>query len=483
MSFGGGHPLRPRGASLRLPLSFSQLPLRYPPSMSQMTVSGYNEAVVTEEVEDAAWNIFSTIDANSDGEISKSEMVRALRKDPILWDKFKIKLWNELKLKTFNSGMEFLKYADINGDGTVNADVVSFEKFSTEFVKNADTDGDGTVSLEEFRTFLSQIDAGGDLAEFSPEENESQAPPQSILEDEDSLFELLFMFENIDEDNDGQVTTQELKTATRKSKHFKHSMQLRSFRDVTRLVENADTDGDGQLSFDEFKSFLVTSYSQGFLEYLDSARDEQFLPREKHASVVVFREVDDQLQVLVRMQSSHADKRRGLSILGGKRQENDANSRVTALREVAESTGLADIIGLDGSPESLLRSVQLSNISLPPSPKSFFMFDKGELRDWWVLKLGGPGVFVKGQDNDLKGLEDINPMLSSLPEGAEIADCFGHVWIPVKSLKTMSDSIPKIGGCAFDLKVFKAAVALRRNKQRLNDKASIWRQLDFIIAA
>jgi len=117
-----------------------------------------------------------------------------------LWERFKLNLWNELKLKTFNS-MQSVKDGEFTGDGTV-----SFEEFSTEFMKTADIDGDGTVSFEEFRTFLSQIDDAEDFTGDSKDTAKSSVSAESVLDSSSSLFELMFMFENIDVDGDGQLT-------------------------------------------------------------------------------------------------------------------------------------------------------------------------------------------------------------------------------------------------------------------------------------
>jgi Ca2+-binding EF-hand superfamily protein len=311
VNFGG--LLQPSGKALHLTRPIRP-PFRYTPSVSQATTLPVKTRVeLTEEVEDAARNIFNTIDANSDGEISRIEMIRAFRRNRDLWERFKLNLWNELKLKTFNS-MQSVKDGEFTGDGTV-----SFEEFSTEFMKTADIDGDGTVSFEEFRTFLSQIDDAEDFAAYSKGTAKSTVSAESVLDSSSSLFELMFMFENIDVDNDGQLTEKELKMASKNSKLFKETMNVKSYRDATKLVEGADTDGDGTVSFDEFKSYLVSSYSKEFLEYLDSGRDVVHSSREnKHASVIVLREVDGDLQVLVRLQSSGSDKPR-LSLLGGKK--------------------------------------------------------------------------------------------------------------------------------------------------------------------
>jgi len=487
VNFGGVQTLQllsPSGKTVYAPRP-SRYPLRHAPSISQVaTLPRQNGTRLSTEVEKAAWKIFNTIDANSDGQITKDEMVHAFRDDKTLWNEFKFKFWRDFKLKALNSYMQLVKESDTDGR-------VSFCEFSREFIKNADIDGDGTVSFEEFRTFLSQSDEGGDLAKSSSDST------GSITLDDDSLYEMLYLFENIDLDKDGQVTKKELNTATQKSSVFRETMNLKSMGDVTSLVEDADTDGDGVVSFDEFKSYLVSSHSKEFLEYLDCGHDQQYAPRKTHAWVVILREIDEELQVLVRLQSSRADKPQRLSLLGGRKEELDEDSRMTALRKIAESTGLVDIAGLDGSPdwlrgfvesggldsapEWLLKSMRLSNISLPTSPPSFLMFDKGATRDFWVLKLNGPGVFLKGQESDIKGLDDMNSIADSLPRGTEITQCFGHAWIPVKSLKTVPDTISKIGGNEFNLKVFRAVVALRRHKQRLENTASVWQQLDSIL--
>lgn len=150
-----------------------------------------------------------------------------------------------------------------------------------------------------------------------------------------------------------------------------------------------------------------------------------------------------------------------LSTVGGKWEPTDVDSSFTAVREVAEETGLLDVWAFGGAPESLHKSI-LSSKHVPSPPKNFFRFEEGKTVDWYVLLLHGSGTFVDAKDRD--GCDDMEPILDQLP-GAELAASFGHAWVPVNRINELSAELPVMYGLGE--RVHEAVVALGREGTEL----------------
>ena len=91
-----------------------------------------------------------------------------------------------------------------------------------EFFSRADANGDGLISKEEFTAFA-----------------EAQARAARAVYDE------------VDEDHDGRLSSDELRASAEKLGYNISSDQLRA------IMQSADSDHDGVISFDEWCSFLL----------------------------------------------------------------------------------------------------------------------------------------------------------------------------------------------------------------------------------
>jgi Ca2+-binding EF-hand superfamily protein len=372
-----------------------------------------------DDVEKAATNLFSMIDDNSDGQISMHEMKTAYYK---VKSPEHMKIWNMLKLNTFKTCMELVDGADI--------------------------DGDGKVSLEEFKTFLAQV---GD----SEEDKTSALPSDDVLSDE-AHFAMLNLYGAIDQNNDEQLSVEELRARANRSSVFRTTFNISDSSSIDSFMKGADSDGDGILTFDEFKSHLVSSCANEFGQYMDIVSGRTY-KRKYHrkigVNVVILREVNDEWQVLVQQHPS-----RGLVTVGGTAEKDDSSSRSTALRAIAE-TGLMDIAAIyQDVPNSLLRDFEL------PRPRLLKLFGETPQFDWWMLHIDGPGVFKKTAAKAEATSEDAASLV--IPEGSVKANCLGHVWVPVKNLNMLSESIAQ----DTRFRIFQAAAATIRAKKLHSEK-------------
>lgn len=200
---------------------------------------------------------------------------------------------------------------------------------------------------------------------------------------------------------------------------------------------------------------------------LESIRTSSEQPRLKNAQVVILRKVGTNFHVLLQRRSYKAKKMPGyLATVGGKRDSTDQDSSVTAVREVAEETGLTDIWCMRGAPPWVLHSLVRSSARLPPPPQDFVKFDEGNNVDWWVLLLHGSGTFLAPKDPD--SCADIAPLLPKLP-GAVLAPCFGHAWVPLKQLKRIHGSLQCMSGMRS--KIYQALAKLRDRKKGVEQKS------------
>jgi Ca2+-binding EF-hand superfamily protein len=363
-----------------------------------------------DDVEKAATDLFRMIDGNTDGQISMHEMKTAYYK---MKSPEQMKIWNMLKLNTFKTCMEVIGDADI--------------------------DGDGKISIEEFKTFLSQV-----------EDEENAQSSDDTLSDE-AHFAMLNLFGSLDRDGDGQLSMRELRASASRSSIFRNKFNFSDSSAFDSFMKDADINSDGILTFDEFKSYLVSSCADEFSEYMDIVSDPSYKRqyyKEIGVNVVILREVDGELQVLVQQHPS-----RGLTTIGGEREKDDSSSMSTALRKIAE-IGLLDVACIyKDVPQSFLRDFEI------PRPRFLKLFGETPKRDWWMLLLDGPGVFKETAAKAEATSEDATSLV--IPDGSVKADCLGHVWIPVKNLNMLSDSIAQDGR----FRIFQAAAAAIRAKK------------------
>jgi len=158
-------------------------------------------------------------------------------------------------------------------------------------------------------------------------------------------------------------------------------------------------------------------------------------PRQKNAQVVIVRESAGELTALMQLRSSKARKMPShLATVGGQRNEEDKDSRATAIREVFEETGLLDVGLVDGAPQWLYKQAVISGAAVP---RMFVKYKESHNVDWYVLLLGGAGSFVPARDAD--ACQDISPLVKQLTGLAEanarVAPCFGHAWLSPYSVE------------------------------------------------
>lgn len=114
-----------------------------------------------------------------------------------------------------------------------------------------------------------------------------------------------------------------------------------------------------------------------------------------------------------------------LGSIGGERDEEDIDSRCTAFRELAEESGLIQ----EGDAEEL----------------KLWKFAEGQKVDWYAGVLRQPRFAAKPPHWYECG--DARVALPALPETAELAQCFGHIWVPLTDMSRVDTSIqPLMGG-------------------------------------
>jgi 8-oxo-dGTP pyrophosphatase MutT (NUDIX family) len=198
-------------------------------------------------------------------------------------------------------------------------------------------------------------------------------------------------------------------------------------------------------------------------EVIDSSIGSAAAPNEKkklhkNVQVIILREKGGQLDVLVQRRAHSLTSMPGmLSTVGGKWEPTDIDSSFTAVREVAEETGLLDVWSFGGAPDWLRQSI-LSSHTAPSPPKNFVKLEDGKSVDWWVLLLQGSGTFVDAKDRD--DCDDMEPILGELPPGSELSGSFGHAWVPVSRVGELPVGLPHMYG--LDERVHEAVVALGR---------------------
>jgi len=114
-----------------------------------------------------------------------------------------------------------------------------------------------------------------------------------------------------------------------------------------------------------------------------------------------------------------------LAAIGGRRDHTDTDSRFTAMREVEEETGL------------LFQSLRWE---VEP-----VKFAEGAKVDWYVMLVQSP-LFAE-RANSRWEVADARHVLPLLPASATLAECFGHLWLPVWDLAHIDElQQPLMGG-------------------------------------
>lgn len=172
-------------------------------------------------------------------------------------------------------------------------------------------------------------------------------------------------------------------------------------------------------------------------------------PRQKNAQVIIAREDEGQLSVLLHRRSYSAwgsdslnmpSLLQGcLSSIGGRYEEEDLDSSETALREVYTKSGLADLGYLRGAPKWLHNHAVLAGAR---RPRAFMKFKETENVDWYVLLLDGHGTF----DRPVSPLSssDITALLPELD--ADKAPTPGHAWVTPYAVNNAPEEVTLMGG-------------------------------------
>lgn len=146
-------------------------------------------------------------------------------------------------------------------------------------------------------------------------------------------------------------------------------------------------------------------------------------PRKVNAQSIILRETAGGYDVLLQLRSMSMKCMPGhLAALGGCRDRTDKDSSETALREVKEECGLIT-----------------KCVSKGPSK-----FAEGEKCDWYVIVLRSPAFEAKAKSRSECG--DMKSVASLLPSSMQLADCYGHVWLPTSDLENIDPKLPLMGG-------------------------------------
>ena len=186
-------------------------------------------------------------------------------------------------------------------------------------------------------------------------------------------------------------------------------------------------------------------------------------PRKVNAQSIILRETAGGYDVLLQLRSMSMKCMPGhLAALGGCRDRTDKDSRETALREVKEECGLVT-----------------KCVSKGPSK-----FAEGEKCDWYVIVLRSPAFEAKAKSRSECG--DMKSVASLLPSSMQLADCYGHVWLPTSDLQNIDPKLPLMGGALNMI----LSEFLHHFKLKLEHKSfvqiffsSLWLQQRFILRA
>lgn len=107
--------------------------------------------------------------------------------------------------------------------------------------------------------------------------------------------------------------------------------------------------------------------------------------------------------------------------VGGMRDRTDNDSRETVAREVNEECGLE------------------AGVVIPP-----IKFAEGGNCDWYVMKVQNP-TFARRAET-MYECSDIRKALPYMPQSVQLAECFGHCWLPVDEIGNIHEQQPLMGG-------------------------------------
>ncbi|CAK9013445.1 Uncharacterized protein SCF082_LOCUS12014 [Durusdinium trenchii] len=154
--------------------------------------------------------------------------------------------------------------------------------------------------------------------------------------------------------------------------------------------------------------------------------DDSSAPRKVNAQAILLRPSDSSpggYDVLLQLRSQCMKCMPGyLAALGGCRDLTDRDSRETAMREVKEECGLI-----------------AKSVSTGPSK-----FAEGEKCDWYVILLEKPAFESKAKSRSECG--DVKTVASLLPPSMQVAECYGHVWLPSSDIPQIDSKLPLMGG-------------------------------------
>ncbi|KAF4367003.1 hypothetical protein CsatB_014132 [Cannabis sativa] len=161
--------------------------------------------MVNNNRKDELRKVFSTFDKNSDGFITKQELMESLR----------------------------------------NIRIFMTEKEVEEMVLKLDANGDGLIDFEEFGLLCESMTGGGGGEQGKDEVNGNE----SLFENEEDLKEAFDVF---DRDKDGRISVEELGSIL-SSLGLKEGKKMENCKE---MIKKVDMDGDGMVNFEEFKSMM-----------------------------------------------------------------------------------------------------------------------------------------------------------------------------------------------------------------------------------
>jgi len=157
--------------------------------------------------------IFSSIDTDSNGSVSKDELTAALQKN----DKLEV-LLKEAGLKPTTDAL--------------------------------DANHDGRVTLEEFTEALKATA----VAEVKADDTMAAA---ELPAEEKAMVELEKVFKSVDKDNNGFISKSELAEALKSESNLQELVADAGLNPGYAVLEQLDTSNDGKVSWEEFKAHLL----------------------------------------------------------------------------------------------------------------------------------------------------------------------------------------------------------------------------------
>jgi len=159
--------------------------------------------------------IFDSIDVNKDGNVSKTELVSALEKDPSIGALIK--------------------------DAGMNQEYNALEQLQTG--------KDGHVTWEEFLANLKEA-AKKEVLETG------EVQGIELAADEKALQQLRKLYDTLDSNKDGSVSREELAAGMQKEAGIEQLIKEAGFNPEYYVLEQLDTNEDGRITWDEFEMHL-----------------------------------------------------------------------------------------------------------------------------------------------------------------------------------------------------------------------------------